>query len=388
MLTASLTGTSADNYTLSLTNVPLTGDLNINKAQLSIAGYSGSRIYGDDNSTITYSGTLSGQKFADDVVGYTTSVDGAVTERSNAGTHSNALTATLTGADAGNYTLSVSGTPLTGDLTINKAVLNLSGYSGSRTYGDNNSAIAYSGTLSGQKFADDVVTVSGNVTDSSITNHSNAASYNGVLQGDLSGASAGNYTLAAPVTGNLTISQAQLSVTGYGGSRTYGDTNDKIMYTGTLNGKKFADDDIAVSSSVSSAITKDTQAGMYANVLTGNLTGSAAANYIMAPIMGNLNINHPVITNSDYNSAITWSVRQGRPDQHLLITTGNMPAYRGYSELLVNQLDSNTIVFSTTKVTNGYTQTLVEKPGIRSDQTTSSENAGAADNQKDKKDNQ
>jgi hypothetical protein len=51
-------------------------------------------------------------------------------------------------------------------------------------------------------------------------------------------------------------------------------------------------------------------------------------------------------------------------------------------------LDSNTIVFSTTKVTNGYTQTLVEKPGIRSDQTTPSENAGAADNQKDKKDNQ
>ena len=310
VLTGSLSGTSASNYTLT----EATGNLTINRAALTVSGvYGGSRTYGDDNSTIAYTGTLHGKKFADDAVILSSTVPSNITDRSDAGTYTDALTGSLDGASAGNYTLAT----VSGDLTINKAPLTVSGtYEGSRTYGDDNSAIAYTGTLSGKKFMDDDVTLSG-TAGSGIDNKSNADTYADILSAGLSGGKASNYVLTTPVTGDLTINKAVLTVTGYGGSRTYGDENLTITYTGELTGKKFDDDVVALVNGVDSTVTNRSNAGAYAGALTGSLSGTSASNYTLNGATGDLTINKAALivsgvyggsrTYGDDNSTIAYT---------------------------------------------------------------------------------
>ncbi|NTW51358.1 MAG: filamentous hemagglutinin N-terminal domain-containing protein [Chlorobiaceae bacterium] len=209
----------------------------ITKAHLTVTADNQSREYGDSNPTLTsvISGFISGENASNIGLTGSASVSTPATATSDVMVAGYAITPSPGGLASPNYDFT---TFVPGTLTITRATLTVAGYGGSRLYGGANSTIAYTGTLSGKKFVSDDVSLTSSSIDGSITQASNVNTYNGVLTTGLTGAKAGNYTLASS-TGNLTINPAPLGVTANDDSKVYDGSaysgGNGVTYSGFVN---------------------------------------------------------------------------------------------------------------------------------------------------------
>ena len=220
--------TDLSNYVI--TNAP--GTLTITRAPLTITVLDASRQYGQPNpqfgsttqvtlNGVTKIGTLNGDAIT---ISYST----PATVASPTGTYP--INATVSGAPAGNYLITV----IPGTLTVTPAHLTIVVGNATRPYGAPNPAFTstVSGALNGDTFAN------------TYTTPATVASPTGTypINDAVGGPAASNYTITV-VPGTLSIRQASiaLNVAANNTTRTYGATNPVFTstITGALNGDTF-----------------------------------------------------------------------------------------------------------------------------------------------------
>ncbi|HVW14736.1 MAG TPA: YDG domain-containing protein [Mucilaginibacter sp.] len=232
-----LTGANAGNYTLSQ---PTGLTANITPKALTISGASASNKVYDGTTTAKISGTLCSCVIGSDAV--TLTLSGTFATK-NVGTGiAVTSTSTLSGADAGNYTLTQ---PAGLTANITPATLTITGIIASDKSYDGTTAATISGsaTLNGI-VSGDAVTLGG--TPAAVFASQNVGTGISVtITGyAISGTSSGNYVLTQPsgFTANITtaplviVATGPLKVTGFGSPVITGDTTD-FTYYGTVNGE-------------------------------------------------------------------------------------------------------------------------------------------------------
>ncbi|MGW8122344.1 MBG domain-containing protein [Roseivirga echinicomitans] len=329
-----LSGGSADNYSLTTNN----GSLTIGKATLTATAEDKSKVYGSANPalTIAYTGFVNG----DDKSAIT---EPTASTTATASTGVGVYDITLSGGSADNYSLTTNN----GSLTIGKAVLTATAEDKSKVYGSANPAltIAYTGFVNG----DDQSAISEPTVSSTATTSTGV----GVYDITLSGGSADNYSLSTN-NGSLTIGKAALTATAENKSKVYGAANPAltIAYTGFVNG----DDQSAISEpTASTTATASTGVGVY----DITLSGGSADNYSLTTNNGSLTIGKATLTATADNK----SFNKG----------GSLPAFTVSYTGFVNGEDASVV---TTKPTASTVATSASDRGTYAITLT----AGAADN--------
>jgi hypothetical protein len=344
-----LTGTSASNYTASLST---SGDtLAINQAALIATIANQSKTYGTNdpnvsgiavglsgvvNTTVTnWNGTSTLINDTGNVMGNLQSL--ARTAGENVGSYNvTGGTLTLSGTSAGNYSssFSVGGSPT---LTINQAALTATIGNQSKTYGANDPSLSgitptlagvinrTVSTWNGNVIVNDTGLVTASLASLTRIAGENVASYSitgGTLQA-LSGSSAGNYSASFNVANSptLTINQAALTATIGNQSKTYGANDPAITPTlsgvvngtiSTWNGNVAINDTGLVTASLASLTrTAGENVGSYAYTAgtLNALNGSSAGNYTASFSLTNnptLTINQATLTISANNASKTY----------------------------------------------------------------------------------
>ncbi len=136
---------------------------------------------------------------------------------------------TLSGADAGNYTV-VQPTAVTANIT--PASLTVTGVSANNKVYDATTTATLSGTAAVMALGGDTVTVGGPAAEISANKNVGNGKAVTVTGYTLSGADAGNYTVVQPAAVTANITPASLAVTGVGANNKVYDTTT----TATLNG--------------------------------------------------------------------------------------------------------------------------------------------------------
>ena len=274
----SLTGADASNYTLT---IPPTALADIFARAITGAATADDRVY-DGTTDATGSVTLSGVIAGDDV-----STSGSVFTfaDANAGTGItvNVSGTSLTGTDAGNYTLTIPATTLadimtraiTGTATADDRV-----YDGTT---DATGSVTLSGIISG-----DNVSTTGSVFTFADANAGTGITVN-VSGTSLTGTDAGNYTLTIPATALADIFQRTLAITADNVTRGEGEEDPDFSFT--VGGEGLVGED-----ELSGALSRlsGEAPGIY-NVLLGSLT--AGSNYVIEFTEGVLTISPAAIVN-------------------------------------------------------------------------------------------
>ncbi|NLQ19214.1 filamentous hemagglutinin, partial [Marinomonas sp. M1K-6] len=223
-----LTGDDAGNYTLVAPN-GLTAS--ISKANLDVTGLTAESKTYDANTTASLTGAATVNALGNDNVSLDGTATGAFADKKVGKDKAVTVTGlTLTGDDAGNYTL-VAPNGLTA--SISKANLDVTGLTAeSKTY-DANTTASLTGTAAINALGNDNVSLDGTATGAFAdkkVGKDKAVTVTGLT---LTGDDAGNYTLVAPNGLTASISKANLDVTGLTAeSKTY-DANTTASLTGT-----------------------------------------------------------------------------------------------------------------------------------------------------------
>ena len=292
-VTLALTGANAGNYTLTQPGITA----NITTKTLTVTGATASNKVYDRTTTATITGGTLAGVVSPDVV----SISATGTFASaNVGTGI-AVTLTLTGANAGNYTLTQPG--ITANITA-KALTLPGAAAGNKVYDGTTLATVTGGTLSGI-ISPDQVTLNATCAFASANVGTGIA-----LTFFIGGADAGNYTLTQPgATANITAKT--LTETGAtAANKVYDGTTTATITGGTLIG--------VVSPDVVSVSTTGTFASANAGngiTVTIALTGSSAGNYTITQpgITANitpkaLTITGLIISNKSYDGTTTASI--------------------------------------------------------------------------------
>ncbi|KKB62577.1 hypothetical protein WM40_16695 [Robbsia andropogonis] len=204
-----LSGTDAGNYNLvEPTNVTAS----ISKADLSISGISAATKTYDGTTAATLTGAATVSALQGDTVSLSGTGTGVFADK-NAGTNKQVTISgyTLSGVDAGNYTLVV---PSNVTASINKADLSISGLSASSKTYDGTTTATLTGIASISAIGSDVVSLNGTgagaFADKNVAVNK-AVSVSGYT---LSGADAANYQLVTPASLVASITPATLTVSG------------------------------------------------------------------------------------------------------------------------------------------------------------------------------
>jgi hypothetical protein len=270
------------------------GALTINPAPLTVSGTSvGNKVYDGTTAATLSGGTLSGVIGSDSVA----LTQAGAFASANAGTGVGVTASdALSGAGAGNYTL----TQPTGlSANITPAALTVNGTSAaSKVYDGTTAATLSGGTLSGVIGSDSVA-----LTQAGVFTSPNAGTGVAVTAADaLTGAGAGNYTLAQPTGLSADITPAPLTIVGTNvANKVYDGTTTATLTGGRLSGL-IGTDPVAF-----------TQAGTFASSNAGNgiavsasdtLSGTAATNYTLTQPTGlSANITPAPLTVSGTNVA-------------------------------------------------------------------------------------
>ena len=198
----------------------------------------------------------------------------------------------FTGADLGNYAVSVNNSPIT-YASITPRTLNVTMTASSKTYdGNTNATVIYTDN----RVSGDVMTVSGSATfDDKNIGTSKLVTANNIT---ISGTAAGNYTQNTTTTASANITARTLTVTIAATSKTYdGNTNAEVTYadnrvsgdvftvsgTSTFsnkivgNGKTVTATGISISGTDASNYTHNSSATTTANITSRSLTVSITA---------------------------------------------------------------------------------------------------------------
>ena len=192
-----------------------------------------------------------------------------------------------------NYTITFS--PLT--VNVAKAPLTVTGTTvANKTYDRSNTATLSGGTLSGTVFSGDTVTLSQSGTFAS----ANAGTWAVTATDTLGGASAGNYILTQPTLSTATISKASATVTANSSNVTY--TGVAQSVSGFTASGLVTGDTVAALSGVSATGASATNAGTYANTVSGTAT-----NYDLIFVPGSLVIGKASATVTANSSNVTYT---------------------------------------------------------------------------------
>jgi gliding motility-associated-like protein len=262
----SLTGTDAGNYTI--TSSTATGTASITVKSLTISATVSDKVY-DGNTTATAS--LTNNKISSDDV--TVNKTGATFNNKNIGA-SKAVTVsgiTLTGTDAGNYTLTSA--TATGTASITVKSLTISATVSDKVYDGITSATA---TLTDNRVTGDDLTV--NKTGATFNNKNigtgKAVAVSGIT---LTGTDAGNYTLtSATATGTASITVRSLTISATASDKVYDGNTNAII---NLIDNRLSGDNFIVNKTLATFNDKNVGSGKIVNISGINLTGADASNY-------------------------------------------------------------------------------------------------------------
>ncbi len=210
-----------NNYDVVLNNEYLT----VTKAILTLNISDKSRLYGQTEPafTYTYSGYLNNDSDSNGIITGTPALSTTATIRSNIGTYP--ITANVSSLSSTNYTF----TSANGNLSINKAIINVTTVNKSRIYGALNPTFTY--TYSGLLNSDPETVISGAPSSTTTaTFMSNIGNYEIIT--DIVSLSSTNYSFTKN-DGILTVTKANILINAVNKSRLYGDSNPTFTYTYT-----------------------------------------------------------------------------------------------------------------------------------------------------------
>ena len=263
MVNGVLTGADAGNYLLSANATTLA---NITPKALTGAITAAGKTY-DGTTAAETAGSLNGVVQGDAVALATM---GAFADK-NAGVGKQVnVNGTLTGADAGNYTVSANGTTVA---TITPKTITGAITAAGKVY-DGSVAASTSGSLAGQILADAVaLSTTGAFADKNVGNGKTVN-----VGGSLTGADAGNYTLVANTTATANITPKAITGALTAAGKVYDGLRDAAT-TGTLNGV-VQGDSVAVNAT---GLFGDKHVGNgKLVVVNGVLSGADAGNYLLS----------------------------------------------------------------------------------------------------------
>ncbi|WP_162130770.1 S-layer family protein, partial [Polaromonas sp. CF318] len=284
-VTASGLYSNQQGYDISYAN----GTLTVNPASLVVTGVSAANKVYDAGVGATLNGTASVTAIAGDTVSVTGVGSGTFADK-NAG-NGKAVTVTgytLSGADAGNYTV-VQPTGLTANIT--PASLAVTGVSAAGKVYDGTRATTFNGSPTVTPLGTDVVLVGGGnigmFVDKNVGNGKGVTGTNYFL----GGADANNYVIVQP-TGTANITPANLTVSGVTAQNKVYDASDVATLSGTASVAAFAGDTVTVSGTGSGTFANKNVGNGKAVTVTGyTLSGADAGNYsVVQPINLNANI--------------------------------------------------------------------------------------------------
>ena len=280
-ITASQAGD--DNY---FAATPVSQVLTVNKASLSIAAVTVTKVYGASNPTFTatYTGFVNGE---------TTSVLTTLPVFTTVATAANGVgtyTITPSGAVAANYATAY----VTGNLSITQAPLTITPNNAAKVYGTAlpTFTAAYTGFVNG-----DNATTALN-TPVVFTTTATSASSVGAYPVTASGALANNYSITYGAPSALTITPATLTVTAVNTGTIYGSALPLLTasYAGLTNGDNVGT--FTTLPSLSTTATTASAVGTYPITATGAVIN---ANYTIAYAAGILTVNKATLTVSADN---------------------------------------------------------------------------------------
>ncbi len=276
----SLSGAKAGNYVLSA--VAVAGSGTIDRASLAVSGIGALGKTYDGTTSATLTGTATIAPVGSDVVALGGPGTGRFADK-NVGTSKPVTVSgyTLSGADAGNYTLVQ---PIGLTATIVRADLAVSGLSAlGKTY-DGTTSATLAGTATVTPIGSDVVAVSGSGSGSGTGAFAdkNAGTSKPVTVSSyaLSGTDAGNYNLVLPTGLTASIAQAPLAVSGLSAlGKTYDGTTSATL-AGTATVTPIGSDVVAVSGTgLGTFADKNAGTGKPVTVFGYTLSGTDARNY-------------------------------------------------------------------------------------------------------------
>lgn len=284
LLSSTLSGTDAPNYSLSFADAPTT-TANITTKELTISGTfsADSKTYdGNDNASVVagHDLDLSGVVSPDDVE----LVIVAKFNNSSIGTNKtvNLLSSSLDGVDKDNYTLNASSPTAIADITAKTLTITGDFDVNNKVYDGNTSTTFSSNTLSlvGVESGDVV-----NLTSVATFNNKNVGTGKSVTlnNSSISGAASGNYTLSfsgAP-TNTADISQKEISITGTFGvsDRAYNGNSAAMISSNGLSLTGVINPDIVDLELVANFDTKNVGSGKTVNLSSSYLSGADGGNY-------------------------------------------------------------------------------------------------------------
>ncbi|MBD8051741.1 YDG domain-containing protein, partial [Limnohabitans radicicola] len=310
-ITDALTGADAGNYTLTGGYTTPTSNYTVTPLALTASIASASSTYG----AVVVPGAAS----FSNVVGADVVTPGAVSivsplyssgNKLKVGAYAQSISATLGGADAGNYTLT-GGYTSAANYTVNTLALTGSIATGSTTYGD---ALVPGAVTWTNKVSGDVITPTVSVNTAGNTSTSGklkAGSYTGIQSvTGLAGTDAANYSYAG-VTGDYTVSQLALTASIASASSTYG----AAVVPGAASFSNVVGADVVTPSAVSMvspaySTSNKLKAGTYAQSITATLGGADAVNYVLSngftSLTNNYTVNPLALTGSIATGSTTY----------------------------------------------------------------------------------
>ena len=227
-----LTGVDAKNYSIA---TETTGTGTITPATLTFNA--ADKVYDGTTTATDVQGTLVGVVAGEDV-SYEPGIT-AVYDGKDAGTHNVQYSGIkLTGADAGNYSIE---SELTGQAVIAPAQLTITFDAADKQYDGTTDAVVGKGTLTGIVGTEDVAYAAEAVTAAYDSKNagSRTVTYSGIK---LTGADAGNYSIAAAAEGKGTINAAPLTLKVADVTKYYDGTTDALNASYSIVGTLYGDD--------------------------------------------------------------------------------------------------------------------------------------------------
>ncbi|OYO30625.1 YDG domain-containing protein, partial [Janthinobacterium sp. PC23-8] len=279
-----LGGTDAGNYNLASNTASTTADISRATINAVTGITAGSKVY---DGTTGVSLNLTGATFAGQVAGdalvLATPVSGAFSDKNAASGKTVTISGlSLSGFDAGNYTLISNQARTTANITPASVVVAAS--SANRVYDTTTNA---SVALSDNRIAGDVLSISN--TGASFATRNAGVNKTVTVSGiALGGADAGNYVVNATATTTATIGQAALALRVDSAAKDQGSANPAFTtsYTGLLGADTVAGE-VGGNLAFTTVATTGSAAGVYA-VSAG---GQTAVNYTLAYTPGVLTVN-------------------------------------------------------------------------------------------------
>ncbi|MCW2406959.1 filamentous hemagglutinin family protein, partial [Sphingobium sp. B1D7B] len=279
-----LSGTDAANYSVNATASAQIGVITAKTLTASVSAlsktYDGNIFSNLSAGDITLSGVVAGDTVTNGAGAVATYAD------KNAGTGKSVTVAglTLSGADASNYTVANTVSTTNGTILAKALTVSLTGtaskvYDGTRTATLAAGNFALSGLIGGDNAA--LVAGSGTYDDKNVGTGKTVT----VNSLTLSGSDAGNYTLAASVSGNIgTITAKTLTASVTNLTKTYDGSASATLGAGDLSLTGVIGSDAVQLGAGATSVYSDKNAGTGKAVTVSNLTitGSDSANYVLA----------------------------------------------------------------------------------------------------------